>query len=285
MGSKHAVVRWGLVLSLLVVFASPALAASGRYYVSLGTSLAVGTQPDRLFTNEGYADQLHRLLQVKDRRLELVKLGCPDETTVSMITGKQITGEPSLCTYRSGSQLKEAVAFLKAKGDAVALVTIDMGANDLLPCVGEDGDIDVPCLGDAFGNVNDNLPFILTALREAAGPGVPIVAMNYYNPFVAAWLRGPDGQDLAHQSAFLLGQFNDLLEGIYAFFAVPVGDVARAFRSDDFITIVPRIGLPINVVLVCQLTWMCVPPPQEPDIHPNRSGYFVIALVLAAALR
>jgi lysophospholipase L1-like esterase len=285
MGSKQVVVRWGLVLGLLVFSASPAPAASGRYYVSLGTSLAAGTQPGSLFTNVGYADQLHRLLQVKDRRLQLVKLGCPGETTVSMITGKQITGEPSLCTYRGGSQLKEAVAFLKAKGDAVALVTIDMGANDLLPCVGEDGAIDVPCIGDAFGNVYDNLPFILTALREAAGPGVPIVAMNYYNPFVAAWLQGPDGRALALESAFLLGQFNDLLEGIYAFFAVPVGDVARAFRSDDFITIVPRIGLPINVVLVCQLTWMCTPPPQGPDIHPNRSGYFVIALVLVAALK
>jgi lysophospholipase L1-like esterase len=277
MGSKHAVVRWGLVLGLLVFLASPALAASGRYYVSLGTSLAAGTQPGSLFTNEGYADQLHRLLQVKDRRLQLVKLGCPGETTVSMITG-----EHSICTYRGGSQLNEAVAFLRANRGAVSLVTIDMGANDLLPCVGEDGAIDVLCIGDAFGNVSDHLPFILTALREAAGAGVPIVAMNYYNPFVAAWLQG--GQALAFDSAFLLGQFNDLLEGIYAFFAVPVGDVARAFRSDDF-TIVRRLGLPINVVLVCQLTWMCTPPPQGPDIHPNRSGYFVIALALVAALK
>jgi lysophospholipase L1-like esterase len=277
MGRKRAVVRWGLVLGLLVFLASPALAASSRYYVSLGTSLAAGTQPGSLFTNEGYADQLHRILQVKDRKLQLVKLGCPGETTVSMITG-----EGSICTYRGGSQLNEAVAFLRANRGVVSLVTIDMGANDLLPCVGEDGAIDELCIGDAFGNVNDNLPFILTALREAAGAGVPIVAMNYYNPFVAAWLQG--GQALAFDSAFLLGQFNDLLEGIYAFFAVPVGDVARAFRSDDF-TIVRRIGLPINVVLVCQLTWMCTPPPQGPDIHPNRSGYFVISLALAAALK
>jgi hypothetical protein len=106
--------------------------------------------------------------------------------------------------------------------------------------------------------------------------------MNYYNPFVAAWLQGPAGQTPALQSAALVGQFNDLLESIYAFFAVPVGDVARAFHADDF-TIVPIFRLPINVVVVCQLTWMCTPPPQGPDVHPNRSGYFVIALVLAAA--
>jgi len=48
---------------------------------------------------------------------------------------------------------------------------------------------------------------------------------------------------------------------------------------------VPVIGLPVNVVLVCQGTWMCTPPPLGPDIHPNRLGYFVIALTLAAVLK
>ena len=37
--------------------------------------------------------------------------------------------------------------------------------------------------------------------------------------------------------------------------------------------------------LVCQGTWMCTPPPLGPDIHPNRLGYFVIALTLAAVLK
>ena len=43
---------------------------------------------------------------------------------------------------------------------------------------------------EAFGNVAANLPKILAALRLAAGPHVPIVAMNYYNPFLAVWLLG-----------------------------------------------------------------------------------------------
>jgi lysophospholipase L1-like esterase len=277
MGHKRSVARWGLVLGLLVFLASPALAASDRFYVSLGTSLAAGTQPGSPFTDEGYADQLHRLLQAKDRRLQLVKLGCPDETTVSMITG-----EGSSCTYRSRSQLDEAVAFLRANRRAVSLVTIDIGANDLLPCVGAGG-ISLDCIFGAFANVGANLPIILTKLRDAAGSGVPIVAMNYYNPFVAVWLQGEGGQAMALQSADLLtgsGGFNDLLEGIYGSFKVPVGDVARAFHSADF-AIVPRIGLPANVAVVCQLTWMCT----ASDIHPNRTGYFVIALVLASAMR
>ena len=43
-----------------------------------------------------------------------------------------------VCVYPSGSQLNEAVAFLEAHAGAVTLVTIDIGANDLLPCVGLD---------------------------------------------------------------------------------------------------------------------------------------------------
>src|SRR5688572_18865695 len=107
MRRNHVVVRWGLVLGLLVSLASPALAAPKRYYVSLGTSLSVGIQPDangdEALTDEGYADQLHRLLQVKDRKLQLIKLGCPGETTFSMITGFMITGERGPCTYSAGS--------------------------------------------------------------------------------------------------------------------------------------------------------------------------------------
>src|SRR5918996_59104 len=140
-GKYCVVVRWGLVLCLLVFLASPALAVSERFYVSLGTSLAAGTQPGRPFTDEGYADQLHRLLQLKDRKLKLVKLGCPGETTVSMITGNG-----SACPYPGGSQLGAALAFLEANRGAVSLVTIDMGANDLLPCVGSGGAIDSGCI-------------------------------------------------------------------------------------------------------------------------------------------
>lgn len=281
MGSRLVGVRWGLALGLVLFLASPVLAAPGPFYLSLGTSLSVGIQPDATgenqLTNTGYADQLHQLLRLKQRRLQHVKLGCPSETTTTMILGGSL-----FCPYPLGSQLAQAVDFLRTNRGAVSLVTLDMGANDLLPCAGAAG-IDPVCIFNAFVDVQTNLPFILSELRSAAGPGVPIVAMNYYNPFVAAWLQGPPGEEFARQSALLLGQFNDLLEAIYAGFAVPVGDVARAFHADDFDT-VPVLGLPLNVLLVCQWTWMCAPPPQGPNVHGNRTGYFVIALTLAAAL-
>ena len=106
--------------------------------------------------------------------------------------------------------------------------------------------------------------------------------MNYYNPLVALWLE-PGGQGLAQQSAFVAAQFNDLLETVYGLFHVAVADVARAFHADDF-RLIPGIGLPVNVVVVCQWTWACAPPPRGPNVHANQIGYFVIALTLAGAL-
>ena len=34
----------------------------------------------------------------------------------------------------------------------------------------------------------------IAELRAAAGPNVPIVGMTIYNPFLAYWFAGPDGQ-------------------------------------------------------------------------------------------
>ncbi len=280
MGNQRALARWGLVLGVLGALTAPARAASGgaQYYMSLGTSLAVGIQPDangmNQRTDEGYADQLYRLLRLTRPRLQLVKLGCPGETSVTLIAGGG-------CHYpvTRSSQLAEAVAFLQAHRGAVKLVTIDIGANDLLRCADAlTGGINPDCLTKAFTDLECNLPDILGPLRKAAGPGVPIVAMNYYNPLVVA------EQAAARASAALVGMFNALLEGIYADFDVPVGDVARAFHADDFRLVPALDDLPVNVVLVCQLTWMCAPPPQGPNIHANTSGYFVIALALLATL-
>jgi hypothetical protein len=71
--------------------------------------------------------------------------------------------------------------------------------------------------------------------------------------------------------SLLRGGFIALLAGLYAANRVLVADVARAFHADDF-RLVPALDVPVNVVLVCQLTWMCAPPPQGPNIHPTFKG-------------
>ena len=86
---RHAV---NFLCLTLLAFANVALASEHdngvRHYLSLGTSLAVGIQPDAAgvnqLTDEGYADQLHDIVASEYRKLKLTKLGCPGETTVTM---------------------------------------------------------------------------------------------------------------------------------------------------------------------------------------------------------
>jgi lysophospholipase L1-like esterase len=44
------------------------------------------------------------------------------------------------------------------------------------------------------------------------------------------------------------------------------------------------IRIPGNLAMICQLTFMCTPPPVGPDIHANAAGYRVIARSIADRL-
>jgi lysophospholipase L1-like esterase len=268
-------------LFVLIMLWGPALthaAAQPTYYLALGDSLAQGVQPSGsgtdVDTNQGYADDLHALLRLRTPGLALAKLGCSGETTTSMIHG-------GICTSPEGNQLAAAVSFLATH--KVALVTLDIGANDVDGCVSLTTGIDPTCVTDGFTSVGGNLPVILRALREAAGSRTPIVAMNYYDPFLAAWTIGTSGQALAEESLAAATDFNTLLESVYQSFGVPVADVATAFRISNF-TVVPDINLPVNVLLTITWTWMAAPPPFGPDIHPNAAGYVVIAAAFAKTI-
>lgn len=255
-------------------------AASGaegpRYYLALGDSLSIGIQPVRgvlTATNRGYADDLYALYRLRIPGLKLAKLGCSGETTTTMITG-------GVCAYPLHSQLAQAVEFLQTH--RVAFVTIDLGANNVFRCLSATG-IDQACVATAINAMFVDFTQILPALRAAAGPAVPIVAMNHYDPFLAVWVRGEAGQALAVESYQATLAFNAVLENIYGAFQVPVADVEAAFRTGDF-TPVPGLDVPLNVLLVLAWTWMGAPPPNGPDVHPNSVGYAVIAGAFAKRL-
>src|SRR5437763_4078690 len=103
-------------------------------YLALGDSLAQGVQPNTsgasVETPDGYPDQVYAALHRSHPTLSLIKLGCPGETTVTMING-------GICPYSGGSQLKAAVAFLQQHRGQVLLVTLDIGANDPEACTGQ----------------------------------------------------------------------------------------------------------------------------------------------------
>src|SRR5579862_5794875 len=101
-----------------VIFIAPAgaLARAAKksprqYYVALGDSLAVGSQPDAHGktgpTNKGYTNDLFDAEKPKLKNLHFINLGCPGETTTTMLEGGS-------CNYAAGSQLAAAVQFLHA---------------------------------------------------------------------------------------------------------------------------------------------------------------------------
>ena len=269
---------------LTLVVAAPAAASSGYdhariYDLSLGDSLSVGVQPtgdpaNDYRTNDGYADRLYELARTTQPKLALVKLGCPGESTRTMIAG-------GICAYDHGSQLDEAVSFLKAHRSKVAFVTVPLGANDF-PCN------DIPCIPQGVASIQANLPAVVAALRDAAGPDVPIVGMTTYDPLLAAWFLGPDGQAFAHASVEqAIHPIDQLLTGIYRAGGARVADVEGAFSTTDFDTQVtlPGVGtVPLNVARICQWTWSCAPAPLGPNNHANADGYRVIARAFADQL-
>jgi len=159
----------------------------------------------------------------------------------------------------------------------MAFITINIGSNDTGGCPQDDPGCFIP-------QIATNLPFILDTLRDHAGPGVPIIGMNYYNPGVVDWFDDPAAGETA--AAQLVG-FNDLLESLYAGAGVPVADVGSAFAVTDFTTQADLKGVgpvPLSVFNACTLTWICTGPRLGPDIHPTSDGHGVIAEAFAAVL-
>jgi lysophospholipase L1-like esterase len=249
------------------------------YYLSLGDSLAVGVQPDSsgasVPTDDGYPNKLYGMLRGKDTQLRLVKLGCSGETTETMIHG-------GICSYPGGSQLTAAEAFLRDHRGRVALVTIDIGANDPNSCILGDLPVGkVPgCVNGTIGRTLGDLRVILSGLRTAGGDRVPIIGMTYYVPELAGWLVSRSGQEIAVLTERLVAGYNTLLSGVYKQYGARVANVFAAFGSSDFSSKVrlPGYGLlPRNVATVCEWTWACASSPRGPNEHANDTGYGVIA--------
>jgi lysophospholipase L1-like esterase len=267
------------MLVMVVTVAAPASVAGAEptstvpYYLALGDSLSQGVQPNAagrsVETRQGYADDLWARYHASFPQLRLAKLGCPGETTGSMITG-------GICPYSLTSQLAQATAFLTTH--RVVLVTLDIGANNVDGCVSAAG-LNLACLGAGIDAATHDLPVILTALRQAA-PTVRMVGMTYYDPFVAAALKGGAFAALAIESEGLAASFNQMLTRTYATRAFSVADVGAAFSPLNIVAL-PALDLPVDLAVICVFTWMCAPAPVGPNIHATAAGYAYIAGVFS----
>jgi lysophospholipase L1-like esterase len=248
--------------------ARPTAAASGaRLLLSLGDSVANGTQPvASLSGSHGYGN----VLAAKLGR-QLTVLGRGGETTKTMLA--------------TGQQAK-ALAFLRAhRGDDV-IVTIAIGANDVEPCA-HGTSFPESCTAARVRQVRDDMNLILPQLRAAAGPHVTFVGVTYYDSFLGEYLNGASGRAFASNAAALERRYNAQLISSYGAFHMRVADVEDAFDTDDYRD-TERVAdygtLPRAVARICQWTWACSDVAGGNDDHPNSAGYHVIAGAILRAL-
>ena len=261
-----------LLLGALVVPAlSPAAPAGAaksptpHYYLALGDWLATG-----IGASSGSTDYVSLVAAHEASRypnLQAVDLGCGGATTASMIDGPG-------CSYTTGTQIGDAVAFLRAHPRQVAFVTVDIGADDVAACQTPSGP-DPTCAAAADHQISTDLPQALADLH-VAGPTVPVYGMNYYDPFLASWLSGSTGQSTAAQSITSADQLNALLGQIYSAAGVSTADPSSLFATDDTDLIGTYDGttVPQDVANVCEWTDACTSPGA---IQPDDQGYAELA--------
>lgn len=244
------------------------------YYLALGDSLAAGYQPGQGDDKTGgYVGGVLTAIQAGTPKTRLHNLSCSGETVTSLVGG-------GVCTYAEGTQLDAALAFLHAHGKFTRVITLDIGANDVQRCVVASG-IDLTCVDQGLKTIATDLPMVLGKLRSAA-PDARVVVLDYYNPFLALWLTGPDGQRLAQTSALLQRILTSIITSAAVGAEARVADISGAFKSGDWslVSVPGRGQIPTNVATICRLTWMCL----RMDIHANDQGYAVMTDAVAARL-
>jgi len=255
------------------------------FYLDVGASASLGFQPTGIVhhnghrTDTGYANDLVAIEKAKGVTLKLRQIGCPGETAESML------GAGDHCYTLPSRQLPVALKFLHDNTNSVGLVTIDLGFNDVRPCL-MTAVVDMTCATQGITNVRNDLPKVLAQLKSAAGPHVHFVGIEYSDPFLAHYLKGGASISAATESLQVMTQLNNTLESIFTAANIPTANVAGQFKSANLSPArIANVGVvPQNVASVCAMTWMCTPPPWGPDDHPNNDGYRAIAQAIATKL-
>jgi lysophospholipase L1-like esterase len=260
--------------------------AKPSYYVALGDSLAVGVNSS---PGASYVQDLFRARAPAAPGLTLVDFGCSGETSGSLLTG-QVAVTGGACSYPGGgAQLDAAERFLRAHSGRIALVTIDIGGNDLVACGGGPAP-DPACQMRAFDALKSNLAQITQRLRDAVGASVPIASMTYFDPFLLTWFNGQAGQERARGSVQGDDQVSAVIRDAYSRIGAPVADVEGAFGTSNFDLVpdTPWGTIPFSVERACRWLGGC-PLARQPfgagfSDDTNDAGSRVIAQAFARAL-
>jgi GDSL-like Lipase/Acylhydrolase family len=243
------------------------------YYLSLGDSVGMwdgtGSFPYLLANRYSHSS-------VPD--LRLIDMSCSGETTESMVKG-------STCA-RGRSQYDNAVSFVTAHRGHIALITISIGGNDVLPCMSQTNA--GLCFENGLPKMKAHISMIVAGLRAAAGPHVPIVGMNLYDPLLGDWLAPGPGRSLTVAAVAGVGLLDRTMGQAYRAEADPVADIQGAFRSTDLTHFVRSAWgrVPVAVANACTLL--------DIDCHrgsivgygddPNQAGAVVVARAFEKAI-
>jgi hypothetical protein len=237
-----------------------------HYYMALGDSLSFGYQPDFNFT-AGFADDIFTFLQ-KANVTDEENLACAGETTTSMLQGGCV-GRFVHHGFYTGAQLDAAVAFLRGHPGQVSPITLEIGANDVIPdwdqatcTAGPTSDADLKTMDTNIGTILDRLLAVLSI--PSGHPSGNLHILTYYNPFARVC---PNSVTFVHQ-------LDDHITADARARRVSVIDIYSAFGGDAGMAQSVCEGNIVNGVHD-PWTWICNA--QFHDIHPTTDGYAVIA--------
>jgi lysophospholipase L1-like esterase len=147
------------------------------WFLTIGDSITFGytMNPGLAGTNISWPGRLERMLAAEGRHWSLYDIACPGETTLSYTTRCRSRGMVPFLARQSQGQA--ALRAITTHGDALRLIVVALGANDVLGVL----HADPAAIG---AQLVARLSGILDEVRAAA-PGVPIVLADVYDPFAA----------------------------------------------------------------------------------------------------
>ncbi|HVC14800.1 MAG TPA: hypothetical protein VND62_08075 [Acidimicrobiales bacterium] len=271
----------------------PGATAEGPFYLAVGASESLGVQPRRDVAGDhgeeargdyshagaptrlGYANDVVRAERSRWPGLHLVQLGCSGITAQGSVDGA------GPCAYPAGSQVATAVQFLRAHKGGTVLASVDLGYNDLWPCLVHRR-VNRVCVHATFRAVRQVIPEILRRLRAAGGRRTVIVGLEHNDPVLADWLHRGPGRTFAERTIPILRKFNQELSKLYRAGGGEVANVPRLWRvgSSHMVPLAGHGQVPADVATVCKDSWAC----SLGNVHPNAAGYRKIAAAITAAI-
>lgn len=248
--------------------AAAASVTPGKYYLALGDSITYGVQPTKAkptpsASRTGYVNVFAARLRTLSSQIEVVNYGCPGESTVTFTRGgcPAFSDGIELHDAFRGSQMKAALAFLRAHPGEVSPITLTLYGNDWLPLLLDECNGKVACVRkrgpSAITAFGARLKSIVERLRTAA-PTAEIIVTGAWNP---------DPGQLAQ------------LKPTYRSLEVAIVRAAMPSRA-RVARMLPVFNPPVNGrARLCALTFIC----SKGDPHPTDAGYRAMADAVARA--